>query len=507
MGKKIPLSNVIAVFVFTLIAISWGRNMFGMLLGEIFGSSYGDTHSTLILSTVVAALVAYKYGYKWDFIQTGIFSALHRAMPAIIILGIVGMLIGSWMVSGVVPAMIYYGLMILKPSIFYLAVCLICCVVSLATGTSWGTAGTVGIAFVGISQGLDMSLAITAGAIVSGAYFGDKMSPLSDTTNIAAASAGANLFDHIKHMTYSVTPALILSLILYGILGAVSASSSDAADVSRVVMLQEGFAENFNIHLGLMLPPIIVIVLIALKMPAFPALMAGVFLGCIAAVIWQGTPLGDLPTVLHYGFTFEDSSVVLPEIVELAERGGLDSMLWTISLIMCAMCLGGVMDSTGMLTTLSQALLQKAKTTGLLVLTTIITCVFMNMIAGDSCLTIVLTGRMFKEEYENRRLHRKNLSRALEDGGTMTSALIPWNSCGATMAGFLGVPTLIYLPYAFLNLLCPLISIFFGFTGITMHKTTDEEYAEIMREREEDRIAAEKQLKSDGASDKDVQLV
>ncbi len=500
MGKKIPLWQVISIFVFTLVALSWGRNMFGMLLGEIFGSSYGDTHITLIISAAVAALVAYKNGYNWNFIQAGIFSAQHRAMQAILILGIVGMLIGSWMAGGIVPAMIYYGLSILKPSIFLLASCLICCVVSLATGSSWTTAGTVGIALIGIAQGLDMSIPMTAGAIVSGAYFGDKMSPLSDSTNIAAAAVGANLFVHIRHLVWTVTPALIIALGIYLFLGL--GHSNDAVDMSAVNQMQSELTNNFNIHLGLLIPPILVICIVAFKIPALPGLLAGAILGCICAGVWQGVSIGDMPTVMHYGFTFADADSVMPQIVELCERGGLESMMWTISLIMCAMCLGGVMDSTGMLTTLAEALLRVAKTRGLLVLTTLVTCVLMNMIAGDSCLTSVLVGRMYKEEYENRKIKIINLSRALEDGGTMTASLIPWNSCGATMAAFLGVPTLVYLPYAFMNLITPFVSLFYGFTGISMPNMTDEEYDEVMRKRKEDRKLAEKEamIKEDNKS-------
>lgn len=493
-GQKIPLWEVIALFVFILVALCWGRDVFGSLLGEIFGSSYGETHITLVLCAVVAGLVAWRHGYNYAFIEAGIYAAMNRAMPAIIILGIVGMLIGSWMAGGVVPAMIYYGLCILKPSIFYLAVCLICAIVGTCTGSSWTTAGTVGVAFIGIAIGLDMSEAITAGAVVSGAYFGDKMSPFSDSCNIASAAAGVPLFEHIKHMIYSVTPALIIALILYTILG-VGHSNADA-DMSQVEAIKSGLMANFNIHLGLLLPPVIVIVVIAMKVPAFPGLLIGAFMGCICGVLWQGASVGDQPGILHYGFSFADPDSVMPELVSLCERGGLDSMLWTMSLLMCAMSLGGVMESTGMLITLAEALLKAAKSTGALILVTVITCIFMNMIAGDSCLTSILTGRMYKEEFENRRLKTKNLSRALEDSGTMTAPLIPWNSCGATMRAFLGVSNFAFMPYAYLNLLTPIISVVYGYTGFTIQKMTDEEYELCMKQREEDRIAAEKQLEA-----------
>ncbi|MDO4545026.1 MAG: Na+/H+ antiporter NhaC [Bacillota bacterium] len=463
--------------------------MIGLIFGSAFGSSYGETHIMLLLSAVVAGLVGWKNGYKYDFMERGIFAAIHRALPAIVILGAVGMVIGSWMAGGVVPAMIYYGLAIMKPSIFYLAVCLITGIVALATGSSWTAAGTIGVAFIGIAQGMDMSLAITAGAIISGAYFGDKMSPFSDSCNIAAAIAEVNIFEHIRHMMYSVIPALIIALVLYGIIG--FGNVDQVADSETVDAIRRGLDENFNMTPLLFLPAVITLALIIMKVPAIPGLLAGALLGCLSAVVFQGVFVGDLPVVLHYGFTFENAENVMPQLIDLCERGGLDSMLWTISLLMCAMCLGGVMECTGMLVVLAENLLKIAKTTGLLVLVTSISCIFMNMIAGDSCLTSIIVGKMYKEEFENRRLKTKNLSRILENVGTVTAPLIPWNSCGATMYAFLGVPNMAFLPFAFLNLTTPIIAVLFGFTGITMSKMTEEEYQAVLKAREEEKKSLE----------------
>jgi NhaC family Na+:H+ antiporter len=485
MGRKIPMWQVLLVFLFTIAALVY----------SMFFTDYMELHVPLICSAAVAAIVAVLNGYKWSFLEAGILASINRSMQAMLILMVVGLLIGSWIAGGVVPAMIYYGLMILKPGIFLFAGCIICCIVALSTGSSWTTAGTIGVALIGVGMGLGISPAMTGGAIVSGAYFGDKMSPLSDTTNLAPAIAGSNLFDHIRHMVWTVTPSLIIALILFGILGAGHADK--AVDMSNVEMIMGGMKEEFNINPALLIPPVVVIVIVALRLPALPGLIGGVLLGCIAGGIFQGVALKDWFSILHYGY---ESSSEIPEIYDLLSRGGMDSMLWTINLIICAMCFGGVMDASGMLGSLAKALLKVAKGTGSLVTITVISCITMNVIAADQYLAIILPGRMYKEAYEDRRLRHKNLSRVLEDSGTMTSSLVPWNTCGATMTSFLGVAPWGagggYGMYAYLNLLNPLVSIFYGFTGISMEKMSDEEYAKVLAEREEEREAALKTLEA-----------
>ncbi len=481
MGKKIPMWQVLLVMAFTI----------GALCYSIFFTDYGELHIPLIASASFASVVAIANGYKWAFLEQGIIASINRSMQAMLILMTVGLLIGSWIAGGVVPAMIYYGLMILNPSIFLVAGCIICCIVSLATGSSWTTAGTIGIALIGVGQGLGIDPAMTAGAIVSGAYFGDKMSPLSDTTNLAPAIAGSNLFDHIRHMIWTVTPSLIIALIIYAILGL--GHSAGGADIGAVEIIQNGMIDNFTISPLLLLPPVVVIFIVAFRLPAIPGLIGGALLGCIFGSLFQGIGLAEWPSILHYGF---ESTSGIESIDSLLSRGGMDSMLWTINLIICAMCFGGIMDASGMLATLAQAMLKFAKSTGSLVTVTVFSCIFMNIIAADQYLAIILPGRMYKMAFEDRRLAPRNLSRCLEDAGTMTSSLVPWNTCGATMATFLGVPTAQYFKYAYLNLFNPLVSIFYGFTGISMLKMTEEEYAVVLENREADRLAGLKALEA-----------
>ena len=492
MGKKIPMWQCLITLLFTLCVLCYVLGIFGKLFGEAFACGYGEVHIALIISAIFAAAIAIANGYKWSFLEAGILASINRSMQAMLILLTVGLLIGSWIAAGVVPAMIYYGLKILSPGIFLIASCILCCIVSLATGSSWTTAGTIGIALIGVGGGLGMSPAMTAGAIISGAYFGDKMSPLSDTTNLAPAMAGSTLFDHIRHMMWTVTPSLLISLVLYGILGLGLAGKE--VDLSAVTALQDGLKENFVINPALLIPPVVVILIVALKLPALPGLMGGIFLGCIMGSIFQGVALADWPGILHYGFTFADPDSVLPDLVDLLTRGGMDSMLWTINLIICAMCFGGIMDASGMLATLAEAILKVARNTGSLVVVTIFSCIFMNVIAADQYLSIVLPGRMYKEAWEDRKLAPQNLSRCLEDSGTITSCLVPWNTCGATMSTFLGVPTGQYFKYCFLNIINPLVSIFYGFTGISMKKMTEEQYQRILEEREAEKAAALKAM-------------
>lgn len=277
-------------------------------------ATYGEVHIALIVSAIFAAVVAVANGYKWAYLEAGIIASINRSMQAMLILLTVGSLIGSWIASGVVPAMIYYGLMILKPSVFLMASCILCCIVSLATGSSWTTAGTIGIALIGVGTGLGISVPMTAGAIVSGAYFGDKMSPLSDTTNLAPAMAGATLFDHVKHMIWTVTPSLIISLVLYAILGM---KASGDANMSIVADMQEALKINFVINPAMLIPPVVVIIIVALKLPALPGLMGGIVLGCVIGSIYQGIPLADWPGILHYGYNVGSVS---PEFAAIKEQ-------------------------------------------------------------------------------------------------------------------------------------------------------------------------------------------
>ncbi|WXR62940.1 Na+/H+ antiporter NhaC [Peptostreptococcaceae bacterium AGR-M142] len=426
-------------------------------------------HIPIVAGAVIAALIAIRLGYTWKELEDGMIKTITMAMQAIIILMIIGMLIGSWILSGTVPIMIYYGLKVLSPSIFLVATCIICAVVSLATGSSWSTAGTVGIALLGVGQGLGIPVEMVAGAIISGAYFGDKMSPLSDTTNLAPAMAGATLFDHIRHMIYTTGPALLIALVLYGFLGMKYAGQE--LDTQSINSILTTLSSNFNLNPILLLPPIAVIAMVILKVPAVPGLIAGTGLGGLFAFMFQKASLKSIIDVMHYGYSIESGN----EIVDgLLSRGGMDSMMWTVSLIICALCLGGILETTGMLEVIAESLLTFAHGTGSLVLITLFTSIFVNIVTGEQYLSIVIPGRMYKDAYKKRGLAPKNLSRCLEDSGTLTSPLIPWNTCGAYMHATLGVHPFEYIFYAYLNLLNPLVSLFYGITGLTMEKLEEE---------------------------------
>ncbi len=462
MKKQATIGHALIPIVFLMVALICTLKLWG-----------GDPHLAILAAAVVAGAVAILgLGYTWAELEEGVVETIKMAMSAILILMIIGMIIGTWILAGIVPTMIYYGLKILTPSIFLIATCLICAVVSLATGSSWTTAGTVGIALVGVGAGLGMPLGLVAGAIISGAYFGDKMSPLSDTTNLAPAMAGATLFDHIRHMIYTTGPALIISLVLYGFMGIKYAGQSLNAE--GISILLDGMSSSFQITPVLLLAPVLVIAIVIMKVPAIPGLIGGTFLGGLFAWIFQGAGMSDIIGAAHYGF---ESATGIVSLDELLTRGGLDGMMWTVSLILIAMTFGGILEKTGMLEAIATSLLKMATSTGSLVVATILTIIAMNLLAGDQYLAIVIPGRMFKDVYEERGLAPKNLSRVLEDAGTLTSPLIPWNSCGLFMSGTLGVATVAYAPFCFLNILNPLISIFYGYTGITMEKIEAEEAA------------------------------
>ena len=446
------------------------------LIGALFVSIVllkQQAHIPLILAAAVAAIVAYFLKYRWNEIQEGIIQGINMAMAAILILMVVGTMIGTWISGGIVPSMIYYGLKLLSPGIFLAATMIICSVVSLGTGSSWSTAGTVGVALVGVGQGLGIPPAMIGGAIISGAYFGDKMSPLSDTTNLAPAVAGTDLFSHIRHMVYTVTPGYIVALGLFIFLGLRFAGqqlSSQNIDIMLSTM-----KANFFIHPILLLPPLLVIVMVVRKIPPLPALLGGTILGALFAGFAQHQ---NLAHIIESAFNGYVSDTGVPMVDELLTRGGLMSMMETVALIISALSFGGIMERTGMLSVLAGALLKRVKRTGSLIATTIFSCIAMNAIAADQFIAIVVPGRMYKNAFDARGLHPKNLSRVLEDSGTLSSPLIPWNSCGAFMSATLGISAFTYLPYAFLNLAVPIVSIIYGYTGFTIEKINKEESAE-----------------------------
>ena len=492
MGKKIPMWQCLIVMVVLVALIFWGVSV---------DTDAGEAHVSLIFAGAFAAIVAMLNGWKWNYMEQGILAAINRTMQAILILAVVGLMLGSWMAGGVVPSMMYYGIKVIAPSIFLFTACLLCSIVSLATGSSWSTAGSMGVALIGVGTALGFPAYMTAGAVVSGAYFGDKMSPLSDTTNLAPAVAGATLFDHIKHMIWTTGPSLVIALVVYLVLGFTN-SSGGAADLSTIDEILGFITDNYNVSLLCLIAPLFVIVAVALKLPALPALIGGVVLG-LPFFPMQGNSLKSIPSILNYGVGVdvpEDASDVIAELGSLLTADGMQGMMWTISLILCAMVFGGIVDCTGIMGSIAGALLKLARgTRGGLVTVTIISCIIVNALCSDQYLAIILPGRMYKEAFEDLRLAPKNLSRCLEDSGTITSNFIPWNTCGATMSKFLQCPQWGkggYAPFAILNWLNPLVSIFYGFTRISMVKMTDEEYARILEEREAEKEAALKAMEA-----------
>ncbi|MBB6522863.1 Na+/H+ antiporter NhaC [Pseudoteredinibacter isoporae] len=438
-------------------------------------SSGGANQMALILTAAVAAIIGIKNGFSWDEIEDGIKSGIVIALKAIMILFSVGSLIGAWIMSGTVPSMIYYAVQLLDPSWFYPAACLICAIVALCIGSSWTVAGTIGIGFIGAATVLDLSLAATAGAVISGAYFGDKMSPLSDTTNLASAAANTDLFTHIRHMMWTTTPSFVIALILFTWVGIQHSSSGELDTLNNTLQALQG---QFDIGIYLLLPLVVVFVMAYKQFPVLPSIWTGIMLGLIFAVIFQtksviamgatedlGSALQMVKgswTVLFDGYK---SGTGDSNIDDLLTRGGMSSMLNTVWLIICAMIFSAIMEKTGILARLVSGLINLASSTGSLIFTTVCTGIGVNLVSSDQYIAVVIPGRMYQLEFEKRGLAPQNLSRAIEDSATITSPLVPWNTCGVFMAGTLGVATFAYLPFCFFNLISPLMTTLYGFTN------------------------------------------
>jgi NhaC family Na+:H+ antiporter len=449
-----------------------------ILILSLFYTVYfvkGPVQVPLLFATAVTAGIAVLLGHPWKEVEEGLLKGIYLALRASLILMVIGSLIGTWILSGIVPTMIYFGLKLLTPALFLFMTCFICAIIALATGSSWSTAGTVGLALIGVGTALGVPPPMTAGAIISGAYFGDKMSPLSDTTNLAPAVAGTDLFTHIRHMIFTTGPSLVIALIIYAVIGwGYRDNSLDMAAVNSMLGTLDG---AFNISAWLLLAPVAVIAMVVMRIPALPALFVGALLGGVVAFATQ--PDAGVASVINSAWTGYVSSTGVESIDELLSRGGMNSMMGTVALIFCALGFGGVMERSGMLASLAGGILSLARGTGSLVTATIATCIGINIAAPDQYMSIVVPGRMYREAYLRRGLHPKNLSRVLEDSGTLTSPLVPWNTCGAFMSATLGVSALAYLPFAFMNLINPLVSIFYGVTGITMAPLDEEGKAEL----------------------------
>lgn len=444
----------------------------------------GPNQIALLLAASVGVIIAHWLGYKWKAINRRIMKTIESAMTSMLILLLIGSLAGTWMLSGIVPVMVYYGLEIINPKIFLITAVVVCSIVSVVTGSSWSTIATIGVALLGIGKALGFSEPIIAGAIISGAYFGDKISPLSDTTNLASAMAGTDLFTHIRYMTQTTIPSMGLTLIIFLFIGFSYNYQSQAIDV---IAVKEAIEGTFNTSLLLFLVPIILFTVIILKMPPLQSLMIGTLLGGVAAVIFQPNVIR-LITLPEYSYAKASYMAVMQSMFgeislntseasvnELLSTTGMKGMLNTVWLILTAMVFGGVMEAGGLLERITRPIVERAKSTGSLVAATVVTCIFFNTTASDQYLAIVVPGRMFKGAYDKKGLKPEVLSRTLEDSGTMTSVLIPWNTCGATQAKVLGVSTFSYLPYAFFNIISPLMTILFAYLNIKIRRISPVE--------------------------------
>jgi len=463
-SKQISLGYALFPILILVILLSYNVIVFGD------DALSGSNQFILLLGGAVAAIVGFKWKISYEVMLEKVAENLQSVTGALLILLFVGALAGTWLVSGIIPAMIYYGLQILHPSIFLPACIIICAIISLATGSSWTTSATVGIALIGIGKVLGIPVGMVAGAVISGAYFGDKLSPLSDTTNLAPAMAGSELFSHIRYMTLTTVPSIVVTLIVFFIIS-FTKTTAGTADIDSLML---AIKDKFTINFSLFLVPAVVVFLIVRKAPPLVALLVGTLLGGLFALIFQKDIL--IEVAQASGFSFEvaykgimnaitvatEVKTTNPLLNDLFSSGGMEGMLGTIWLIMCAIVFGGIMDAIGALARISNALLNWAASTFQLFASTVASCLAINLTASDQYLSIVIPGKMFAEAYKKRGLAPENLSRTLEDSGTVTSVLIPWNTCGAYQSGVLGVGVGEYFIYAIFNWLSPFMTLLYA---------------------------------------------
>jgi NhaC family Na+:H+ antiporter len=444
----------------------------GVMLGDY------SNQFILIIGGIIAAIVGFFNKATFQCMLVEIWGNLKTTFVPILILVLVGALAGTWLISGVIPAMVYYGLQVLSPSVFLPASVIICAIISIATGSSWTTSATVGIALIGIGGALGIDSGMIAGAVISGAYFGDKMSPLSDTTNLAPALAGTDLFTHIKYMAFTTVPTILITLVVFGILST-TIETSGSADIS---LLLKSIDTTFHITPWLFLVPLIVVALVLFKTNPLIALGTGVVMAIIFAFIFQPEVLNNLDSskidaVITSVFTDIQIQTDNEKLNELFSSGGIIGMIWTILLIIAAMVFGGIMDAIGALAKITKVLLSIASSAFGLFATTVISCLGLNIIASDQYLAIVIPGKMFKDAYKDKGLAPENLSRTLEDAGTVTSVLIPWNTCGAYQSSVLGVGVADYFIYAVFNWLSPFMTLLFAAFSIKIKQLVEKEPA------------------------------
>jgi len=441
-GRKPTFAESIIV-----IAIAFAA-CFGGIVG--FGA---DPHVPLFITTVICVIFGFYLGYDWQTLEEGIFNGIKSALLPMLIIMCIGMVVGGWIACGTVPYLIYWGLQLLSPRWFLTTGVIMCCIMSMCTGSSWTTAGTLGIALMGVGEGLGIPAPITAGAIVTGAFYGDKQSPLSDSTNFAPAVAETTLYEHVNSMLYTTTPALLISLVLYTILG--FKYGSGTIDQGNIQMILSTLRDNFNLNIGLVIPLIILIILIAKKVPALIGMSIAALLGLIFAVLFQGISLGEALKILHYGYV---GNTGVEFVDKLLTRGGLNSMMWTISLMFVSLAMAGVLEKVGALAVVLEKFANLVASVFGVITTTLWSTFILNFFAADPYLAMLIPAKTFGPAFDKLGLDRKVLSRTLEDTGTLGCPLVPWGTSGVYMAATLGVATLSYAPYYFLGIINPFVS-------------------------------------------------
>jgi NhaC family Na+:H+ antiporter len=451
-----PKTPSLGVAVLPIIAMA-------LLLGVGYGVYQIRPQVLLIAAAFLTGCLGVLLKFRWEDMQKGIVDSIGKAMPAILIMLCVGVLIGSWMASGTIPMIIYYGLKLISPQFFLVTACLVCSITALAAGTSWGTIGTVGVAFMGIAMGLGMPLGLAAGAIVAGAYFGDKMSPFSDIPNLAAVTAGANLFDHIKHMIWSAVPGWLLSLVVYFFLGLRYRTGTVSSETMTVIL--ETIRKSFRFHILLLLPLVIVFYLAFTKRPTIPGMLFSSLTAAVLAVIFQRESIVRIAQALNSGYP---AATGVEAVDRLLSRGGLMSMMETQLVAFTAFSFGGIMQKTGMLSVILDRIMTVARRVGSLVAVTIGSSVVTAFVTGSSYLSVIIPGELFGPVFKKKNLAAKNLSRIIDECGGIIVPLIPWSMAGVYITGALGVPVLSYVPWAIGNWAAIFILTIFGYSGFTM---------------------------------------
>ena len=490
LNEKTSMSLGLALLPIIVLVVALGFNVLAVYKDDALG---GSSQLIIILVAGFAAAIGLLRGVAWKEQQVAVVSTISNAMPSILILLLVGALASIWLLCGTVPVLVYYGVKLLNPTIFLLACCIACAITSVVSGSSWSTAATIGVAMVGIGRALGIPDGLIGGAIISGSYFGDKISPLSDTTNLAAAVTETPLFDHIRYLLMTTGPSMIISLILFTVIGFTLDTSSSAVDTTIVL---SAIDERFNVSLWLLLPPVVTLALIIKKVDAIPALFTGIVVGVICALIFQQELLASIIGTDSYPMyrllmetLFGGVNIVTsnPQINDLFSSGGMQGMLGTVWLILAAMTFGGVMEASGMIERIMNSVKSLATNFFRLVLCTTGTCIVTNISTSDQYIAVALPGRMYAGLYKDMGYSSQNLSRTLEDTGTVTSVLIPWNTCGAYHAAVLGIGTFTYLPFAFFNLLSPFMTILFAALMIKIKRTPSAEAENL----EESRVTKE----------------